>query len=568
MRSILSTLLHSASVGASRLVRLRFEAQARRAGAVNERLLQRILERHQHTEFGRRHRFSAIRSASDFQRAVPLGTYDAFRADIERVARGERNVLTADPVTAFALTSGTTGTQKLVPFTAFTERRLLQDLLVSRGALFAAIPAASEARPAVALMSALLTGRTEGGFPTASVSTIMMRSLLQRRSGPWTSPPEAFLVPTQADAFYVHLLFALAEPALGAIAAPFASGLLDFFQILGARGPALVEDLGRGSLRGDIAIPPEVEQPIRARLRPHPERARAVARELERGMDGIAPRLWPGLSHLSGITGGSFRLYAEKLARYLGGLPVYSPIYVSSEAMIGVNPGAGEPVYALLPSSAFYEFIPAAELDAERPSVRRIDELSEGERYELVVTTHGGLYRYRMGDVIEVARHHRRTPVVAFIYRRGSLLNIAGEKTSEHALHHALDQALSKEALGLVDFSAMEDAESAPKRYVIFVELTEDSRPASVERLAARLDEALREANPYYATLRGRLGPPSLHLVQPGTFRELRALMIRRGASPSQVKVPRAVTEGPLAELLMARRDVAAEPAGRPGLPA
>ncbi|WP_437807803.1 GH3 auxin-responsive promoter family protein [Sorangium sp. So ce1078] len=564
MRSILPTLVHSAFVGASRLARLRFEVQARRAGAVNERLLQSILRRHQHTEFGRRHRFSAIRSASDFQRAVPLGTYDELRAYIERMARGERNVLTADPVTAFALTSGTTGTQKLVPFTAFMERGLLQHLLVGRGALFEAIPASREARPAVALMSTLLTGRTEGGFPTASVSAFMMRSLLKRRSGVWTSPPEAFLVPTQADAFYVHLLFALAEPALGAIAAPFASGLLDFFQILGARGPALVEDLGRGALRGELAIPPELDQPIRARLRPHPERAKAVARELERGLDGIAPRLWPGLSHLSGVTSGSFRLYAEKLARYLGGVPIHSPIYVSSEAMLGVNLDPGESVYALLPSSAFYEFIPADELDAERPSVRRIHELSEGERYEIVVTTHGGLYRYRMGDVIEVARHHRRAPVVAFVYRRGSLLNIAGEKTSEHAIHRALDQALSKEALGLVDFSTMEDAESSPKRYVVFVELTEDNRPASVERLAARLDEALCEANPYYATLRGHFGPLSLHVVQPGTFRELRALMIRRGASPSQAKVPRVVTEGPLAELLMQRRDVAPELAGDP----
>ncbi|WP_437755693.1 GH3 auxin-responsive promoter family protein [Sorangium sp. So ce1389] len=556
MRSILPTLVHSAFVGAGRLARLHFEVQARRAGAVNERLLQSILRRHQHTEFGRRHRFSAIRSASDFQRAVPLGTYDELRADIERMARGERNVLTADPVTAFALTSGTTGTQKLVPFTALMERSLLQHLLVSRGALFEAIPASREARHAVALMSTLMTGRTEGGFPTGSVSTFMMRSLLQRRSGLWTSPPEAFLVPTQADALYVHLLFALAEPAIGAIAAPFASGLLDFFQILGARGPALVEDLGRGALRGELAIPPELDQPIRARLRPHPERARAVARELERGLDGIAPRLWPGLSHVSGATGGTFRLYAEKLARYLGGVPIHSPIYISSEAMLGVNLDPDETAYALLPSSVFYEFIPADELDAERPSVRRIDELSEGQRYEVVVTTHGGLYRYRMGDVIEVARHHRRAPEVAFIYRRGSLLNIAGEKTSEHAIHHALDQALSKEALGLVDFSTMEDAESAPKRYVVFVELTEGSRPASVERLAARLDDALREANPYYATLRGRFGPLSLHVVQPGTFRELRALMIRRGASPSQAKVPRVVTEGPLAELLMRRRDV------------
>ncbi|WP_437730410.1 GH3 auxin-responsive promoter family protein [Sorangium sp. So ce1335] len=557
MSSIRSALLHSAFIGVCRLARLRFEAQAYRAGAVNERLLLDIVKRHRGTEFGRRHRFGAIRTAGDFQRAVPLATYDDFRADIERAARGERNVLTADPVTSFALTSGTTGTQKLVPITAFSMRRLGQTILACRGVQLEALPASRADRPAAALMSAALTGRTEGGLPTGPVSCYMMRAALERQPGAWASPPQAFHVVTQADALYLHLLFALAQPALGVIVAPFASGLLDFFQALEARWPALVDDLGRGALRPDIALPPEVEQPIRAALRPHPDRARAVAKELERGLDGIARRLWPALSHVSGATSGSFRIYAEKLARYVGELPIYSPFYVSSEAMIGVNLGLGAPVYALLPSSAFYEFIPAGELDAQRPSVRRIDELSEGERYEIVVTTHGGLYRYRMGDVIEVARHHRRVPVVEFIHRRGCLLNIAGEKTSEHAILRALDEALSKEALGLVDFSTMEDAESAPRRYVVFVELTEGSRPASAERLAERLDHALCAANPRYATHRGRLGPLALHLVQPGTFRELRELLARRGASPSQVKVPRVVAEGPLAELLMARREAA-----------
>ncbi|WP_434041377.1 MULTISPECIES: GH3 auxin-responsive promoter family protein [Sorangium] len=564
MRSILPTLLHSAFVGVSRLARLRFEAQAHRAGAVNERLLLDIVRRHQGTEFGRRHHFSAIRTAGDFQRAVPIATYDDLRADIERMARGAQRVLTAYPVTAFALTSGTTGTQKLIPVTALTHRQLTQTVLTSRGIVFKAIPASREDRPAVSLMSALLTGQTEGGFPTGSISCYMMRTALERRPGAWASPPQAFHVPAHPDALYLHLLFALAQPALGTIIAPFASGLLDFFQILEARWPALVEDLGRGAVRPDVALPPELAQPIRARLRADPGRASAVAKELERGLDGIARRLWPALSHVSGGTSGSFRIYAEKLARYVGDVPIYSPFYVSSEAMLGINLGLGAPVYALLPSSAFYEFIPADELDAERPSVRRIDELSEGERYEIVVTTHGGLYRYRMGDVIEVARHHRRAPVVELIHRRGCLLNIAGEKTSEHAIHRALDEALSREALELVDFSTMEDAESALKRYVVFVELTDGSRPASIERLAGRIDEALRAANPHYATLRGRLGPLSLHVVQPGTFRALRELLVRRGASPGQVKVPRVVTEGPLAELLMAHRAAAPAPAVAP----
>ncbi len=315
-----------------------------------------------------------------------------------------------------------------------------------------------------------------------------------------------------------------------------------------------MEDLHQGTLTAEITLPPELSEPIRARLTPHPERALALRREFERGFTGIARRIWPKLVYASTITSGSFRVYAEKLERYLGEVPIFSSVYVSSEAMMGVNRGLGKPVYTLLPSAAFFEFIPAAELDAPSPSTRLLDELVPGERYEIVLTTFGGLYRYRLGDVVEVVRYHHRTPVVEFIHRRGSLLNIAGEKTSEDAARQALMAALSREGMELVDFSAMEDLSTTPKRYVFFVELNLRGQAVDVAQLAARLEEALCRANPRYAAQRARLGPLWLHVMQPGAFQGLRDLLIRRGASPSQVKIPRVVQEGPLAEFLLEHR--------------
>lgn len=554
MHPILTTLVNSALVGAGRLSTLRFDAQSRRAGDVNEEVLWSILKRQAGTAFGRRHDFGAIRTVKDFQRAVPLATYDDLRGDMERMARGEQNVLTADPVTAFALSSGTTGNQKLIPLTSFTSRRNQALFSLMRGTLLRAVPGVRAADRGILLMSATLTGQTEGGHPTGSLTALLMSSMVKGRWTPWFSPAEVFFVRKQADAHYLHLLFGLAEPGLGSLNAPFASGLLDLFQLLEARWPALLEDLERGTLNTDLTLPPELGQPIRARLWPHPERAHALRREFEQGFDGIARRLWPRLSHASAVTSGSFHIYAEKLARYLGEVPLYSSTYACSEAIVGVNLGLGKPVYALLPTTAFFEFIPAAELDAPHPSVRRIDELNEGERYEIVLTTFGGLYRYRLGDVIEVASHHHRTPVVEFIHRRGSLLNIAGEKTSEKAAHHSLVEALSKAGMELVDFSTMEDTEPTPKRYVFFVELHAQGQRVDVAQLAELLEEALRRANPFYVTLRARLGPLAFHVMQPGTFGEFRELLVRRGASSSQVKIPRVVTEGPLAEFLREHR--------------
>ena len=39
-----------------------------------------------------------------------------------------------------------------------------------------------------------------------------------------------------------------------------------------------------------------------------------------------------------------------------------------------------------------------------------IDEVEVGKRYELVLTTISGFYRYRMGDVVEVVGFHEELP--------------------------------------------------------------------------------------------------------------------------------------------------------------
>ena len=88
------------------------------------------------------------------------------------------------------------------------------------------------------------------------------------------------------------------------------------------------------------------------------------------------------------------------------------------------------------------------------------DELAPGQLYELVVTTLGGLCRYRIGDVVEFVKYHEgHAPVVRFRYRAGQVLNVRGEKTSEEVLQRAVDVAL-----GNVDFAAFEchDDAAAP----------------------------------------------------------------------------------------------------------
>lgn len=60
-----------------------------------EEFVMRLVRENAKTLFGRDHRFDGIHNMADFRRYLSLTTYDDYSAYIERVAKGERNVLTA-----------------------------------------------------------------------------------------------------------------------------------------------------------------------------------------------------------------------------------------------------------------------------------------------------------------------------------------------------------------------------------------------------------------------------------------------------------------------------------------
>ncbi|ATB38251.1 hypothetical protein CYFUS_003684 [Cystobacter fuscus] len=542
---------------AGRRGKQRFIEQTRHAARVNADTLRAILQHNQDTDFGRRHGFASLRTVEDFQRALPVSTYEPFRPYMERIARGEQNVLTADRVEYLGITSGTTGQRKLLPVTRPHLENMRRTMMIGRTVVAEKVPAAHRPARGMILMNAVLRERSEGGLLMGALTAISTHSMGRAASFAFTSPPEAFRLRKHADALYLHLLFGLRERELGTLMAPFASGLLDLVHLLERRGADLVDDIARGVLRPELDLEPEQRHRLQSLLRPDPERAREVSQMLAQGPHGLLRRLWPGLAYVSSITGAGFSLYTRQLTPYLEGVPLNAASYVSTEGVLGVPLELEQAVYCLMVGAAFFEFIPERELDAESPPTLLPEQLVEGEAYELVLTTQAGLYRYRLGDVVRIVGRYHQAPLMEFLYRRGALLNLMGEKTSEHAARLALEQALATEGLLPADYSVVEETETLPGRYALFVELQEGARPQGApEQLSRALEEALCRTNPFYEVIRRseRLGPAQLHRVESGTFQALRDVLVQRGASPTQVKVPRVVRDAELQGLLRQRR--------------
>jgi hypothetical protein len=373
-----------------------------------------------------------------------------------------------------------------------------------------------------------------------------------RRLGPylWTSPPEVFDLPNQRDANYLHLLFALSERNLMYICSHFSSSVVDLFQLLEQEWPQLVKNLATGRIGNDLELKAGIKETLEHRLGRNPGRARELEEELGKGCRNIARPIWPHLLYVNCVTGSSFNIYTQLLKHYIDGVPIYSGIYGATEAIVGIGLWAGEHTYVVTPRTAYHEFIPLGQVNDAQPEILDLDQVARGESYEVVITNCAGLYRYRLGDIVKVVDYYHESPVIEFLYRRGQLINLVGEKTSEQAVSSAVLQVLQHLGTELVDFTTMVDYGSYPCRYVFYVEVRHPEYGiGSGEEL---LEEAICRANPRYQATRNadHLGQLGLRLVQPGTFAMLKRILIDRGASAYQVQIPRVIRDQELASLL------------------
>nr|HPM43720.1 GH3 auxin-responsive promoter family protein [Candidatus Omnitrophota bacterium] len=99
-----------------------FEESTKNPRKAQETVLFNYLERNKNTQYGKKYLFSSIKTIDDYQRHVPLADCETMRGWVDRLARGEKNILTSDEPIFFGATSGTTSIPKLIPTTRFSEK--------------------------------------------------------------------------------------------------------------------------------------------------------------------------------------------------------------------------------------------------------------------------------------------------------------------------------------------------------------------------------------------------------------------------------------------------------------
>lgn len=512
----------------------------------HEILLQR-LKQNQNTEYGQKYKFSEIQDRVSFRKVHPLTRYNHYSDYIQRISHGEENVLISEIPSMLAMTSGVPGSSAVVPNTRVTAiDYFMKGIVVCLDAMYKAFPGTQNLQKIAKFTFTPRECRLESGIPVGSY--VFSHTINKHLLNLYSTPAPALNVMTESDTLYVNLLFALQDRTLGMLEDGFASAVYYACVTLQQNWESLTEDIEIGQVNSELKIPRNVQQELNSVLKPDPVRASELRREFEKGFHGIARRIWPDLQVVWELDSGYEDLHGKNLKEfYCKGISFYSPVYATSEGLIGVNlwPEKPDRRYLLCPRSVFCEFIPVATSEEEQPSTLFMEEVKEDEEYELVLTNASGLYRYRIGDVVKVVGFHSQCPIVEFKYRKNQTLNVRGEKISEQVLYQALQYAVKLwPGAELIDYCCAENSILGPycgasdPHYEVIVELKGIRNLSEDQRY--KLDECLQKESGIYKSFRfkGSIGPVRVHLVGPGAFKELYSF-IRAHGSLNQFKIHR-----------------------------
>lgn len=486
----------------------RFARAAARPEQAQLTALRRILAGARGSAFFRDHRLERATGLSMFRSRVPLGDHDSHRPYIERICAGEPRVLCRAPVRMVEPTSGSAGAAtKLIPYTDALLREFsaatdpwIHDLyrrrpaLIGTRAYWSVSPVARAPR------------RTAGGLPLGFDDDTRYFGPLKRAvlSRLLAAPPSLARIP-EMDRWRRETCLALLRCAdLGLISVWSPTFLSLLMEAMTRELEALLS-----------ALPP----------------ARAAAVRAAIGPDGAldTARIWPRLRLISCWADGASAAYLPELRRRFSAVEIQPKGLLASEGVVSF-PLCDHQGAVLAVAGHFLEFV---DLDQPGRPPLLAHQLRPGGDYAPLLTTGGGLYRYRLGDHLRCLGRFRRTPLVRFVGKIDAVSDLCGEKLSAELAGSAIEAALARSGVK-APFALIAPHPGPPAGYVLYLE--SEAPAEALERVRRGVEAQLCAAHHYrYSRDLGQLQPLTVRRVKNGWARYQRALE-QKGVRPGDIK--------------------------------
>lgn len=483
--------------------RSELEAYFDRPVELQRETLENILKDNQDTSFGRQYGFGDLLTGrmDQYPNQVPVHPYETLLPYIERVLKGEKNVLTAEQPQWVATTSGTTGATKYIPlpWTAIKDSYRKGSWL-SLACLYNRKPDITVFSSKNLLVGGSIKGNYPGlGVPYGDISAIMIRTI------PKVMQP--FYIPDLSLATHTNY-----EEKIEKIAQ------------LAAKESSI-------TVLGGV---PTWNLPLFQRIL-----------EIHGGNNMLD--VWPHAQAFKhgGVNFDPYRSQFEAL------FPredfVFQEIYNATEGFFAVQDRADlKGMLLLLTNGIYYEFVPFSDYQRGDFKVSHLGEVSKDEVYVMLITTNAGLYRYPMGDLIEFT--HTDPYRIRILGRTQEFINAFGEDLLRAEAEDSLQSACEQNDAIVMDFTIAPKYPSLRRNgcHEWFIEFTQP--PKDLAAFKKDLDLALQRRNYNYGAKRLNdfgMRQLELHALPSGFFRHW---LKRRGKIGGQHKVPRLVNNRKIAD--------------------
>ena len=250
----------------------------------------------------------------------------------------------------------------------------------------------------------------------------------------------------------------------------------------------------------------------------------ARARELEVLGPDDPGAIWPALRLISCWGDAHAAGCVQEVRDAFPRTPVQTKGLIATEAFVTLALGDFRP---LAIRSHFFEFID--ENGKAHPSWT----LDRQQAYSVVVTTGGGLYRYRLKDRVEVTGYCNGIPGFRFLGKEDNITDFCGEKLAEAFVTAALDAVFAR--IGLVPRFAMlaMDDSGSPPGYTLYLEC---SKPCTTA-LDTEVESELRRNFHYELCIRlGQLRPLRVLPIESGAYAIYSRALTERGMRLGDIK--------------------------------
>jgi hypothetical protein len=458
---------------------------------VQEELLKKLVNSSRNTIWGKEYDYKSIKTLNEFKERIPISTYEDLKPYIDRLRKGEENVLWEGELVGFAKSSGTTaGKSKFIPVSYDS----LEDCHYKGGKdmlsiYFNLLPDSKlfEGKNLVMGGSGNIQEVSNSSYYEGDLSAILMNNL----------PYWAQFMRT---------------PSLSI-------ALMNEWE---NKLELMVESTYDHDVTGISGVPSWMLVLLR--------------KVIEKSGKNSIDEIWPNLEVF--FHGGvNFDPYVQQFKSLIKSDKMhYFNTYNASEGFFGIQDQLeSDDILLMLDYGVYYEFVPVSDNIYENSKALSLSEVELGVNYAIIITTNAGLWRYQIGDTVSFTclSPYR----IRITGRTKNFINVVGEELIIDNAEKAFSIACEKTSSVITEYTASPHFDGDSIAHQWLVEF--DRQPENIEYFIDAFDNALKSLNSDYEAKRYHnmvLKEPIVSVMPEKTFYNW---MKKREKLGGQNKVPR-----------------------------